>query len=89
MYGYGKKRVWTSTSGWESSHFGGYNRLIYDYPYIQMDFNGVIEVPEELRKVQGIYIAEKLIKIYMMKLKEAGYEKNLNRNRQFLASTFY
>ena len=78
MYGYGKKRVWTSTSGWESSHFGGYNRLIYDYPYIQMDFNGVIEVPEELRKVQGIYIAEKLIKIYMMKLKEAGYEKNLN-----------
>ena len=78
MYGYKKKRVWTSTSGWENSHFGGYNRLILDYPYIQMDFNGVIEVPEELRKSQGIYIAEKLIKMYIMKVKEVGYEKHLN-----------
>ena len=80
MYGYGSwgsdkksKRVWTSTSGWEDSHFGGYNRIIYDYPFIQMDFKGIINVPEELRKSQGIYVAEKLIKIYVMKVKEKGF----------------
>ena len=83
MYGYGSwgsgkksKRVWTSTSGWEDSHFGGYNRIIYDYPFIQMDFKGIINVPEELRKSQGIYVAEKLIKIYVMKVKE-GYVHHL------------
>jgi len=81
MYGYGSgkksKRVWTSTSGWESSHFGGYNRIIYDYPFIQMDWNAVIDVPESLRKLQGIYVSEKLIKMYVMKVKEKGYVHHL------------
>lgn len=81
MYGYGSgkksKRVWTSTSGWESSHFGGYNRIIYDYPFIQMDWNAVIDVPESLRRVQGIYVSEKLIKMYVMKVKEKGYVHHL------------
>jgi hypothetical protein len=81
MYGYGSgkksKRVWTSTSGWESSHFGGYNRIVYDYPFIQMDWKAVIDIPESLRKSQGIYVSEKLIKMYIMKVKEKGYVQHL------------
>jgi len=76
-YGYGggdkKKRVWSSTSGWETSHFGGYNRLIYDYPYVKMDFKATIKVPDRLRVSLGIWSAEKLIKMYLMKCKEKGY----------------
>ena len=81
MYGYGSgkksKRVWTSTSGWESSHFGGYNRIVYDYPFIQLDWKDVIDIPESLRKSQGIYVSEKLIKMYVMKVKEKGYVHHL------------
>ena len=75
-YGYGggnkKKRVWTSTSGWESSHFGGFTRLIYDYPYIKLDFKANIGVPQSLRSQHGIYTSEKLIKMYLIKCKDGG-----------------
>jgi len=71
MYGYGKKKFW-STSGWENSHFGGFNRIIWDYPYIKMPYEGGINVPDGLRKSSGIHTSEKLIKIYLMKCKEYG-----------------
>jgi hypothetical protein len=76
--GYGKK-VWTSTSGWESSHFGGYTRLIYDYPYVKFDFKANIEIPNDLRVDLGIYSGEKLIKMYLMKCKEKKYLKYFTR----------
>ena len=47
-YGYGSWNSWGSNwgsgkekgsvSGWEKSHFGGYNRVLSDYPYIKIDF---------------------------------------------------
>ena len=79
-YGYGgHKRTWSSTSGWESSHYGGFTRIIYDYPYVKLDFKANIETPDELRGRHGIYIAEKLIKIYILKAKASGYLKHLRR----------
>ncbi len=81
-YGYGSgKKVWTSTSGWESSHYGGYNRLIYDYPYIKFDYKANIEVSQDLRTQLGIWSAEKLIKMYLMKCKEKGLLNHLIRER--------
>lgn len=77
MSGYGSwgsgkksKKVWTSSSGWERSHFGGHNRLIWDYPLIKSDFNMQIELDEKLRKDQGVWTGEKLVKIFLMKAKE-------------------
>ena len=79
-YGYGgHKRTWSSTSGWESSHYGGFTRIIYDYPYVKLDFKANIETPDELRGRHGIYTAEKLIKIYIIKAKDSGYLKHLRR----------
>ena len=79
-YGYGgHKRTWSSTSGWESSHYGGFTRIIYDYPYVKLDFKANIETPDELRGRHGIYVAEKLIKIYILKAKASGYLKHLRR----------
>ena len=70
-YGYGKnKRKFWSTSGWETSHYGGFNRIIWDYPYIKMGIEGKIETDPGLRKKEGIFTAEKLVKIYVMKCKE-------------------
>ncbi len=82
-YGYGggnkKKRVWTSTSGWESSHFGGFTRLIYDYPYIKLDFKANIGVPQSLRSQHGIYTSEKLIKMYLIKCKDGGLIRHFRK----------
>jgi len=76
--GYGKK-TWSSTSGWESSHFGGFTRIIYDYPYIKFDFKADIDLSKDLRTNLGIYSAEKLIKMYLVKCKELGYLKHFKK----------
>ena len=81
-YGYGKKkRSFWSTSGWEHSHYGGFNRIIWDYPYIKMGHEGKIEVDPDLRKKEGISTAEKLVKIYLMKCKEYDLIKHLTFER--------
>lgn len=80
-YGKGKKKVWSSTSGWEHSHFGGYNRLIADYPYIKFDWKATINLPNNLRTELGVFYAEKLIKIYLMKCKEANLLEHFERER--------
>lgn len=81
-YGYGKnKRKFWSTSGWETSHYGGFNRIIWDYPYIKMGHEGKIETDPGLRKKEGIFTAEKLVKIYVMKCKEYGLIEHLTIER--------
>jgi|694.fasta_scaffold00022_160 hypothetical protein len=85
-YGYGSwnkhsGKVWTSTSGWENSHFGGFTRIIYDYPYVKFDFKATIDITNKLRSSLGIYSAEKLVKMYLMKCKEKKYLDNFERVR--------
>jgi hypothetical protein len=81
-YGYGKKkRSFWSTSGWEHSHYGGFSRIIWDYPYIKMGHEGKIETDPDLRKKEGIFTAEKLVKIYVMKCKEYDLIKYLKFER--------
>lgn len=80
--GYGKKKTtFWSTSGWEHSHYGGFSRIIWDYPYIKMGHEGRIEVDSNLRKKEGIYTAEKLVKIYLMKCKEYNLVQHLTIER--------
>lgn len=66
MIGYVKKAI-GSVSGWEKSHFGGFYRMITDYPYIKLDFDIKVKTPQSLDKALGWYTAEKLIKLYLLK----------------------
>jgi hypothetical protein len=67
MIGYTWGKVKESLSGWEKSHFGGFYRMIQDYPYIKIDFDVKIELSKKLSKELGWYVGEKLIKLYLLK----------------------
>lgn len=58
-----------STSGWEKSHFGGFSRVINDYPFIKLGFELDVKASGEAAKELGTWQAEKLIKLYILKLK--------------------
>ena len=83
------KNTYKSVSGWERSYFGGYNRLIWDHPYVSIDYTVDIIPDKELKKDFG-YSAEKLIKMYLIKIKELGllgYFKTRIETRKSLFST--
>ena len=71
-YGYGKKswgswgskKTKGSVSGWEKSHFGGYNRVLSDYPFIKLDFELDIETGKNISQDLGSWMGDKLIKLY-------------------------
>ena len=86
-YGYGKKKPWNSwsgswtggggsVSGWEKSHFGGYHRVLSDYPYIKIDFELDVNPETGISKDLGSWMGEKLIKLYILKAKELGLIKH-------------
>jgi len=68
MIGYLKNKSKGSVSGWEKSHFGGFYRMIQDYPYIKLDYSVRIEGTPELTKDLGWFTSEKLIKLFLIKL---------------------
>jgi hypothetical protein len=68
MIGYSWGRSKGSVSGWEKSHFGGFYRMITDYPYIKLDYTVKVEASKELLKDLGWYTSEKLIKLFILKL---------------------
>jgi nitric oxide reductase activation protein len=70
MIGYGLKKVKETLSGWEKSHFGGYFRMINDYPYIKLDYDVKLEVEDGLSRNLGWYVSEKLIKLYLLKAQQ-------------------
>jgi hypothetical protein len=73
--------VWSSVSGWERSHFGGFSRMLWDYPYIKMDLDVRIEPGQGIRDSHGAYNAEKLVKMYLLKVKELGLVDHLRQER--------
>lgn len=82
-YGYGSYGSWGSgkkggsVSGWEKSHFGGYHRVLSDYPYIKIDFELDINPSEAISKDLGTWMGEKLIKLYILKVKSLGLVEHL------------
>jgi hypothetical protein len=81
MIGYGNYGSWggkyKSTSGWEKSHFGGFNRILSDYPFIKLGYEVDIKPGEKISKELGSWLGEKLIKLYILKLKELDLIKYL------------
>lgn len=72
MIGYSWGKIKGALSGWEKSHFGGYHKLINDYPYIKLDFTISIELSKSIGAELGNYTGEKLIKLYLIKAKSLG-----------------
>ena len=72
MIGY-IKSAYRSISGWETSHFGGYYRMIQDYPYISLDYKLNIVVDKSINDL-GHFGAEKLIKLYILKYIQSGFK---------------
>ncbi len=77
----GSGNSWSSVSGWERSHFGGFSRMLWDYPYIKMDLDVRIEPGKGIRDSHGSYNAEKLVKMYLLKVKELKLVGHLRYER--------
>lgn len=75
MYGYGKSWGTSqgSLSGWEKSHFGGYKRVLNDYPFVDLSYKVDLSVAKQVKDDLGFYLGEKLLKIYILKLRENGF----------------
>jgi len=72
MIGYAWDKIKGTMSGWERSHFGGFHRMITDYPYIKLDYEIKIELDDTLLKSLQWYTGEKLIKLYLLKANTLG-----------------
>ena len=79
MYGYGKSWGTSqgSLSGWEKSHFGGYKRVLNDYPFVDLSYKVDLSVAKQVKDDLGFYLGEKLLKIYILKLRENGFLNDL------------
>lgn len=56
-----------SLSGWETSYWGGYEKVLWDYPEIKMDFDLEFENPKH---GMSWYTYRKLIKIFLLKVNQ-------------------
>lgn len=79
MIGYAWGKIKGSVSGWEKSHFGGYYRMISDYPYIKLDYKIDVKTDDSLSKDLSWYTAEKLIKLYLLKIQGLGMISHLRQ----------
>lgn len=73
------KKTYRSTSGWERSWFGGYTRMIWDHPYIDIDLKVGLKPQKELSRDIGVYAAEKLLKMYLLQAGQAKILDHLER----------
>lgn len=87
MIGHTWGKIKETVSGWEKSHFGGYNRMIMDYPYIRLDYSVEIDLDKKLGVELGHYSGEKLIKLYLVKMKNAGLLKSLTSTTEIKTVT--
>jgi nitric oxide reductase activation protein len=80
MIGYAWSKVKETVSGWEKSHVGGFYRMIQDYPYIKLDYKIEVKSNEALTKELQWYTADKLIKLYLLKVQAAGIIDDLRQD---------
>lgn len=57
-----------SSTKWESSYFGGYHKVLLDYPEVKVPFDIERELPKSI-ELSG-YSANKLLDIFLLKIKE-------------------
>lgn len=59
-----------SISNWEESHFGGFRKILSDYPEIKTPFKINVKIPEDCDL--GYFSAHKLMNIFQLKIHEHG-----------------
>ena len=62
-------KQYSSQTGWEKSHFGGFNRIIWDYPYVKVPDNLKL-TPQTGFNDLTFYSAEKVLKMFFIAAKE-------------------
>lgn len=86
-----------SSSNWEDSYFGGYEKVLWDYPEIKTPFEIKTELPSDRDEREGLgyYAGRKLSALFMMKVVEYKFESMLLENatpieiNHFLGNSHY
>lgn len=66
----GRKMGFKSSTGWEDSHFGGFNRIITDYPFISVPDNLTINIDGSAAPNLQYWEATKVLKMFLLCAKE-------------------
>lgn len=65
-----------SISGWEDAWFGGYSKVLYDYPFITVPYKIDVETPNlDSFPELNYYTKSKLTDLFQLKIKEQGIGK--------------
>ena len=67
MIGFDYGRGWSST-GWETSFYGGYERTLYDHPEVKIPY--AMDVYLDPRSKMSYYTGQKLLKLFLYKVKQ-------------------
>lgn len=73
MIGFGS-HSWSST-GWETSFYGGYERTLYDMPDVKVDYDVKVYMPYTSKV--GYYNGQKLLKTFLLRVKTLGLTSRL------------
>ena len=76
-----------SSSKWENSYYGGYYNLIVDHPEVQMSYKFDMKVKDTM----GLswWTADKLMKIFLLKVKEHNFFSNLANTAKAIEVTHF
>ena len=66
MIGFDYGHGWSST-GWETSFYGGYDRTLYDMPDVKVDYDVRVSIP--LKSKMSYYSGQKLLKTFLLRVK--------------------
>ena len=73
MIGFGS-HGWSST-GWETSFYGGYDRTLYDMPDVKIDYD--VRVYTDHKSKVSYYNGQKLLKTFLLRVKTLGLTNHL------------
>lgn len=73
MIGFGS-HGWSST-GWETSFYGGYDRTLYDMPDVKIDYD--VRVYTDHKSKVSYYNGQKLLKTFLLRVKTLGLTDHL------------
>ena len=74
----------TSKTGWEHSYFGGYIRLLNDFPEIKIDSLCKVEISS--KSILGYSLGHKLIRLFILRIYEFDLFEDLIVNSRFHVS---
>lgn len=74
MIGFDYGKGWSST-GWETSFYGGYERTLYDHPDVKIPY--AMDVHIDPKSKLSYYTGQKLLKLFLYKVKQFNLTDHL------------